>query len=52
MLIKYAVPGIPLIKYAVPGILAGFNKQWRDAVILPPFAANRATIYNRAENVT
>jgi len=28
--------------------LPGFNSKWRDAVILPPFAANRTTIYNRA----
>jgi hypothetical protein len=32
--------------------LPGFNKQWRDAVILPPFAANRTTIYDRAANAT
>lgn len=32
--------------------LPGFNKQWRDAVILPPFATNRTTIYNRAANAT
>jgi hypothetical protein len=32
--------------------LPGFNKQWRDAVILPPFATNRTTIYNRAANPT
>lgn len=28
--------------------LPGFNSKWRDAVILPPFATNRTTIYNRA----
>ena len=32
--------------------LPGFNKQWRETVILPPFATNRTTIYNRAANVT
>lgn len=28
--------------------LPGFNSKWRDAVILPPFATNRTTIYHRA----
>lgn len=32
--------------------LPGFNKQWRDAVILPPFATNRTTIYNHGANAT
>ncbi|MGX5711642.1 hypothetical protein ACWKWJ_02990 [Sphingopyxis terrae subsp. ummariensis] len=27
--------------------LPGFNSEWRDAVILPSFATNRTTIYNR-----
>jgi hypothetical protein len=32
--------------------LPGFNKQWRETVILPPFATNRTTIYNRSANAT
>lgn len=28
--------------------LPGFDRKWRDAVILPPFAANRTVIYSRA----
>jgi len=31
-------------------VLPGFNRQWRDAVILPHFATNRTTIYNRVAN--
>src|SRR5690606_4367674 len=27
--------------------LPGFNPKWRDAVIHPPFATNRTTIYDR-----
>lgn len=27
--------------------LTGFDRKWRDAVILPPFAANRTVIYSR-----
>lgn len=27
--------------------LPGFNRQWRDAVILPPFDTNRTVIYSR-----
>lgn len=32
--------------------LRGFNPEWREAVILPPFATNRTTIYNRAATAT
>lgn len=28
--------------------LPGFDRRWREAVILPPFAANRTVIYSRA----
>lgn len=28
--------------------LPGFDRQWRDAVVLPPFATNRTVIYDRA----
>ena len=28
--------------------LPGFNPKWHDAVIFPPFATNRTTIYNSA----
>ena len=28
--------------------LPDFNRQWREAVILPPFTENRTTIYKRA----
>ncbi|MEH3101239.1 hypothetical protein [Sphingomonas adhaesiva] len=28
--------------------LTGFDRQWRDAVVLPPFAMNRTVIYDRA----
>lgn len=31
--------------------LPGFNSKWRAAVILPPFATNRTTIYQRASTV-
>jgi hypothetical protein len=27
--------------------LPGFDKQWREAVIVPSFVTNRTTIYNR-----
>lgn len=30
--------------------LPGFDRNWRDAVILPPFAANRTVIYSRARS--
>jgi hypothetical protein len=33
-------------------LLAGFNKQWRDAVMLPPFGTQRTTVYNRASDST
>lgn len=29
-------------------VLPGFDRKWRDAVILPPSAANRTVIYSRA----
>lgn len=28
--------------------LPGFDRQWRDAVVLPPFATNRTVVYDRA----
>lgn len=28
--------------------LPGFDRQWRDAVVFPPFATNRTIIYDRA----
>ncbi|OAN67261.1 hypothetical protein A7X12_00020 [Sphingomonas sp. TDK1] len=28
--------------------LPGFDRKWRDAVTLPPFATNRTVIYDRA----
>lgn len=28
--------------------LPGFDRQWRDAVVSPPFATNRTVIYDRA----
>lgn len=30
--------------------LPGFNRKWRETVILPPFASNRAIIYDRRAN--
>lgn len=27
--------------------LPGFDRQWRDTVVLPPFATNRTVIYDR-----
>lgn len=32
--------------------LPGFNSKWRDTIILPPFDANRTTIYCRATTTT
>ena len=29
-------------------ILPGFDRRWREAVILPPFATNRTIVYSRA----
>lgn len=29
-------------------VLPGFDRQWRDVVVLPPFATNRTVIYDRA----
>jgi hypothetical protein len=29
--------------------LPSFTRQWRDAVVLPPFATNRTVIYDRAK---
>lgn len=28
--------------------LPGFKRQWRDVVMLPPFATNRTVVYDRA----
>lgn len=28
--------------------LPGFDRQWRDVVVFPPFAPNRTVIYDRA----
>ena len=30
--------------------LPGFDHKWREAVILPPFAAKRTVIYSRADS--
>jgi hypothetical protein len=27
--------------------LPGFDRQWREAVLLPPFATNRTVVYDR-----
>lgn len=27
--------------------LPGFDRRWRDAVVLPPFATNRTVVYDR-----
>jgi len=32
--------------------LPGFNRKWREAVILPPFAENRTIIYERRARFT
>lgn len=45
------IPGFSMVMTRFEA-LPGFNKQWRDAVILPRFCANRTTIYNRAANAT
>ncbi|OBS53994.1 hypothetical protein A8B73_02965 [Methylosinus sp. 3S-1] len=31
--------------------LPGFDRKWREAVILPPFAENRTIIYKRRDNI-
>lgn len=40
------IPGFDALM-ALFETLPGFNSKWRDAVIIPPFAINRTTIYDR-----